>query len=166
MNEDKIKQQQLEVRQNDHEEFWRTEKCKSCQSTDPNVQAWQRAVAAIEDTSDIFDTLTMAERCLISPFCQVVKFVTVSGGVRKYVTQTITLKANNYQLITKLPRLPIQCNILIISRLGQPKELEVNRQRVQKAMEYLLEHNKPYRDLVQKVDMENLQIYDKITNLV
>ena len=32
-------------------------------------------------------------------------------------------------------------------------------------MEYLLKHNKPYRDLVKQIDMENLKIYDKITNL-
>ena len=62
MSKEKIQHQKLELNQRPNEDHWVTAACKSCKSQKPHVQAWQRAIAAIEDTPDIFDELTMAER--------------------------------------------------------------------------------------------------------
>ena len=88
----------------------------------------------------------------------------MKGGCLKYLTQAIAKEANNAQFINELPRLPKECNTLIMKRVGYPKELEVNRERIEKAIKYRIKNNPIYRDTI-NLNQEKLKYYDKITNL-
>ncbi|KAF7307266.1 ATP-dependent DNA helicase [Mycena indigotica] len=126
--------------------------CKRCDADHGEVKKW----STDNNTNPgpippELQNLTDLEEMLIARVKTVMQVRYTKGRQLCYKDHIVNLPQNITEIATKLPRLPEDVDIVIIRRdgvdLSQHVDYVVRREKVRKALEYKITHDKAYQDL-------------------
>ena len=103
------------------------------------------------------ENLSFGEKAIISLILPVVTVSRKRGPQNHYLNHVISFKQQIKSYTKHLPRLAEECNLIIFEKDGIHKELHVNRERVENALNWLKENNPFYKDIeISKTRLQNI----------
>lgn len=102
-----------------------------------------------DDIKQDFENLTMVEEMLISPIIPIMSIHRLQGGAMIQRGYVANFKQDIQPILKELPRLAKDLPILILKKVNQQNQesrFKINRNRVQRVLTYLCQHNKQWVD--------------------
>ena len=101
-------------------------------------------------TPEELKDLTQVEEMLISPALPIINVFLLKGGQRAYGGHCINLPQNVSEVVNSLPRYAEDIKVIIVKMKGKNdtcKDALVRRQKVEKALRWLIHNNPVYKDI-------------------